>query len=397
MGKPYSIKEDHIIRNAKEWYRSPAAILGDASLTAYSELQRILSRSLDFLYSGTRTPSGLQVDCDYMLVIKTIETQVVAWSHEWQKIIEANPVGPYPKLMAEFYFNYSMLVLNSFGLQNAIENSAVDIGHFFIRCHSCATACATITRDELAPKGFLKYSPDSHFVMVSYAVLSLLKLIRSEFQKFLADEQKTLSLVKDVADTLENIAANSHHTPALYSSFVRALITARVEPPAVNGESAPPTDGKEGDPGGDEEQSVRGGFNSSLASGHILVDDPLNEFQFDSEMGPVADMSTFPPTMAAYTTAEDSMNGMMSMDSIFSNNFWDSVLVPGYSNTLEGLSGGFVFGAGGSGLITPRWSQTPIVSETNTPPSGGQSSNALTQLEINAAFHEQAVPSKIIT
>lgn len=90
--------------------------------------------------------------------------------------IATNPVGTYPPLVAEFYFNYSMLVLNSFGLQNAIERSAVDIGHFFIRCHSCATACATITRDGLAPKGFLKYSPDSHFVMVSYAVLSLLKV-----------------------------------------------------------------------------------------------------------------------------------------------------------------------------------------------------------------------------
>jgi len=202
-------------------------------------------------------------------------------------------------------------------------------------------------------------------------------------------------LVQDVADTLEDIAANSHHTPALYSSFLRALITARVEPPVLNSESAPSTNSKETGLGGDEEPSARG-FSSSSATGHILADDPLNEFQFDSEMGPVADMSTFPPTMAAFTAAEENMNGMMSMDSIFSNNFWDSVLVPGYSNTLEGLSGGFVFGAGGSGLITPRWSQTPIVSGTNTPPSGGPASQ-LTQLEINTAFHEQAVPSKMVS
>ena len=82
----------------------------------------------------------------------------------------------YPKVIAQFYFNYSMLVLNSFGLQNAMERSAVDMGHFFARCHQSATACAKIARDELAPRGFLKYSPDSHFVMMSYAVLSLLKV-----------------------------------------------------------------------------------------------------------------------------------------------------------------------------------------------------------------------------
>lgn len=69
-----------------------------------------------------------------------------------------------------------MLVLNSFGLQNALERSSVDIGHFFARCHSSATSCAMLVRDELGPSGFMKFSPDSHFVLTSYAVLSLLKV-----------------------------------------------------------------------------------------------------------------------------------------------------------------------------------------------------------------------------
>ena len=39
----------------------------------------------------------------------------------------------------------------------------------------------------------------------------------------------------------------------------------------------------------------------------------------------------------------------------------------GYSDTMEGLSGGFVFGAGGSGLITPGWLPSPLPSGHNTP------------------------------
>ena len=78
---------------------------------------------------------------------------------------------------AKFYFNYAMLIVNSFGLQNALERSAVDIGHFFARCHSSAVACATLIRDEGGPAGFLSYAPDSTCVMGSYAVLSLLKVI----------------------------------------------------------------------------------------------------------------------------------------------------------------------------------------------------------------------------
>lgn len=69
-----------------------------------------------------------------------------------------------------------MLVLNSFGLQNALERSPVDIAHFFARCYMSATVCATLVRDELGPAGFMKYAPDSHCVLTSYAVLSLLKV-----------------------------------------------------------------------------------------------------------------------------------------------------------------------------------------------------------------------------
>jgi hypothetical protein len=77
--------------------------------------------------------------------------------------------------------------------------------------------------------------------------------------------------------------------------------------------------------------------NHSLSSG-VAGNDPLNEFQFDSEMGPVIDISTFPPTMAN-STADDNFAGMLSMDSILSNNFWDSVLVPGASILLDFVKG----------------------------------------------------------
>lgn len=82
----------------------------------------------------------------------------------------------YTSTMMTYYFHYYLLVIHSFGLQNAIERSTVDIPYFFSKCHTSATAVASVARDELAPRGFLRYSPDSHFVFLSYAVLSLLKV-----------------------------------------------------------------------------------------------------------------------------------------------------------------------------------------------------------------------------
>lgn len=54
---------------------------------------------------------------------------------------------------------------------------------------------------------------------------------------------------------------------------------------------------------------------------------------------------------------------------------------------MDGLTGGFLFGAGGSGLITPRLGMSPMHSGNNTPARGGH--GALTQMSINAAFDNQ--------
>ncbi|KAJ3504579.1 hypothetical protein NLJ89_g7865 [Agrocybe chaxingu] len=171
MGKPSSIKEDYIIRHTKEFYTSPVANPSDLSLAAYAEFQRILARSLEFLYSGTETPSGLQVNCDYLLVIKTFEAQLYGWKEQWtvhQKWEgESPPASEYKSMISRFYFNYAMLVINSFGLQDALERTPANIGYFFGRVHSSAHACALVVRDELGPRGYMKYSPDSHFVQMS--------------------------------------------------------------------------------------------------------------------------------------------------------------------------------------------------------------------------------------
>jgi len=43
----------------------------------------MLSRSLEFLYSGTDSLSGLQQNCDYLLIIKTFESQLLDWREQW--------------------------------------------------------------------------------------------------------------------------------------------------------------------------------------------------------------------------------------------------------------------------------------------------------------------------
>ena len=149
------------------------------------------------------------------------------------------------------------------------------------------------------------------------------------------DEQKTISLVNDVADLLENVAVSPLHTPALYSTLLKALISARVngtsragspDHTTSNGSKREVGSGDVGGPGIalNPDASTR----SPFLSHHPEIVPNTVDFQFNGEMGPVADISTFPPTMAPNNQAEDASN-MLSMDSILSTGFWDSVLVPG--------------------------------------------------------------------
>ncbi len=129
-------------------------------------------------------------------------------------------------------------------------------------------------------------------------------------------------MVNDVADVPEKASAGPMHTPTLYSCFLRALVSAKTEPPPTNAASSHV-------PNGDAHSSSHDQTPHSTALGENgYAFDPLGEFQFEGEMGPVADMSTFPPTMAP-NPSEDHFDNMLTMDSILSSGFWDSVLVPG--------------------------------------------------------------------
>lgn len=66
MGKPYTLREDYIIRNACEaaWHQQRYSLPSDRALSAYVVLQQIMSRAIDSIYSSTTTVSGLRQDCD---------------------------------------------------------------------------------------------------------------------------------------------------------------------------------------------------------------------------------------------------------------------------------------------------------------------------------------------
>jgi hypothetical protein len=192
--------------------------------------------------------------------------------------------------------------------------------------------------------------------------------------------------VGEVADTLERLAVSPMHTPALYSTFLRALLANRMNetagaPPDQNG--VPPTseNGMQSMSMGAESNSMMMGNGMSgdgVQHGQMQMDGmsygyaPSSyshpDFQFgEMSHAGAADMSTFPPTFQSMSVPNTGSDTLLPPNNFFATGFWDNVLVPGYANPMEGLSGGFVYGMGGSGLITPRLGMSPMASGGNSP------------------------------
>ena len=180
------------------------------------------------------------------------------------------------------------------------------------------------------------------------------------------DEEKTIKLVKELADTLENVAVGPLHTPRLYSTFLRAVIASKTGT-VVNGEKEGFENGESSEP--PTSPSIHTSPSVSIQSPHLqqqpqqpgtqldmispnlppgelappMQPPPTNGlyqgydyyFQNDGEMGTVVDISTFPPTMAE---PDQSSWPSLSVDNIFSNTFWGDVLVPGMFGSIPVFS-----------------------------------------------------------
>lgn len=154
------------------------------------------------------------------------------------------------------------------------------------------------------------------------------------------NEERSTSLVTDIASLLGNIAVGSQHTPALYGAFLKALISVKTNPsrsgsPSVNMNSQLSIANAKEATSQDLSLTTKDvvhmdelhdagqpflGYDSSLQ---------MQNYRTVGEMGPVADLSTFPPMMAAPLSTEYESSAMLSMDSILSPGFWDNVLIPG--------------------------------------------------------------------
>ncbi|QRW23098.1 Fungal specific transcription factor domain [Rhizoctonia solani] len=234
FGRPPTIREDYIVRKSGDWYkRSKFNLPLDIHLTGYTHLLRIVARFLASVYSDSNSPTALNKNADFLTLCTQTDEELTAFERETKELFEkeSDPNDPACKYRCDllpFLSNYSRVVIFSFGHQQAFQRGLEKGKVFFDKCYKAASEVIRIAIEILAPSGRLKYSPDGHFVFLSFAAAFLLKMLRPQFAaaRERSQSQNIIALVSRLAEVLgsNEVAIDDRHSPRLYSRFLSGLI-----------------------------------------------------------------------------------------------------------------------------------------------------------------------------
>ncbi|KAF7318088.1 hypothetical protein HMN09_00316700 [Mycena chlorophos] len=238
FGKPATIKDDYIMRHGSEetWYtKSPFNSTYDIHMCCYTALLRLVARFHDDIFSDPTSPTGLNKRVDFRSVTLAHDAKLERFAEEWGQRLTRDSDPNDRKCIFRcklfpFLVAYSRLVMFSFGFQQAYQRGLKPADHiFFTKCLESAKGVVRGMVDGLAPTGFMRYSPDGHFIFSCFAAAFLMKLLKPEFSHLLPkdEENEVFNLIGRLIQTLSSpeIAIDDRHTPKLYARFLAGLLS----------------------------------------------------------------------------------------------------------------------------------------------------------------------------
>ncbi|KAF8197112.1 fungal-specific transcription factor domain-containing protein [Pholiota molesta] len=356
FGKPSTIKEDYILRGAKDWYKkSQYNINYDVHLCGYSALLQIVAKFHDEIFSDPSSPTGLNKKVDFRAITLVHDAHLTNYHKEWSKRFKddsdlEDPTNVLRCSLLPFLVAYSRLVMFSFGFQQAYQRGFKDGDSlFFTKCLEAAKSVLENMIEGLAPSGYMRYAPDGHFVFASFASAFLLKLLRPEFSSFLVKEQENeiFDLIGRLIQTLSSpkIAIDDRHTPKLYARFLAGLLSRHRRDGATVGrlQTNPPPQNQIHSSDAPQISTMTsvmstrsGGPSSDLALGstslvnHIGVDTPIYrpEATFAASTGQISFGTDFDMGYGG-TFSDEEM--LATMQAIKNPAWWDTMMMPGFS------------------------------------------------------------------
>ncbi|KAI0338738.1 hypothetical protein BDW22DRAFT_1432263 [Trametopsis cervina] len=357
FGKPSTIKEDFVVRKSDEWYKkSRFNHPYDVGVCAYTAQLRIMANFHEEIHSDPDTPNGLNERLDFKEVTLRHDEHLTRYYDDWKLRLESesdmeDPACAFRAKLLPFFTNYSRLVMYSFGFQQAFRRGIQAEDRVFVdKCFQAAKAVITSMVDSLAPTGFMRYAPDSHFIFCTFASAFLLKLLKPEFANLLSkdQEEEIFQLIGRLIQNLNSpeIAVDDRHTPRLHARFLAGLLSRHRRDVATTGKlhaQHPPAGSQyssdlAGSSSGSSQQVVFSLSSSTSTASSQSSNTPNTHIEQTMSHEPVYEAE------AAYTTdaipmevldfsspgsTDDEMLGALL--ALKNPMYWDNMMMPGFS------------------------------------------------------------------
>ncbi|EIW52694.1 uncharacterized protein TRAVEDRAFT_53136 [Trametes versicolor FP-101664 SS1] len=349
FGKPATIKEDYTIRNSADWYkRSTRNAPFNIGTSAYAQMLRIMAHFHEEIYSDPDTPTGLNQNLDFRASIVDHDNQLMEYFKEWSERFKRDSdltdnALKFRAALLPFLTGYSRLVMWSFGFQQAFKRGFRPEDSLFLdKCFESAKSVIVTLIDTLAPSGYMRTSPDAHFVFASFASAFLLKLLRPECSSFVSTETQTeiFDLISKLIDVLRSpdIAIDERHTPALHSRFLHGLLRKHRHLANMHS-SGSSSNAYQSQSSGSSAQSVPQPQYPAHGTGgvydNVTATSPMSFTGSDSSLPePMFDME---PSYAAVNGQNSFQLGMQPeetwgpLNALANPNYWKDMMMPGFS------------------------------------------------------------------
>ncbi|MCO5613606.1 hypothetical protein L7F22_067883 [Adiantum nelumboides] len=253
-GRPTVLSSTALIREWNIWIKSPICKRWEVGICAFVDLMGMLTEqcksmqqmqkvgsdknsSLDFSDQQFHNIDHSNDDGSFLSQIHMFDDKIEEWRERWIKrglfhhhssplkddlenhlfssIVEQMPLR----------YNYAKLVINSMGLQHCllIHARSTEIDVLFSRCWRASSNLLNSALEGMRP--LIKYLPDTQFLVLCYASVSLLKL-RCHPMASLSEKKNVnaILLVTKVAKLLDSVSVTPNHHPAIYSSFLWSIL-----------------------------------------------------------------------------------------------------------------------------------------------------------------------------
>ncbi|KAF1830252.1 hypothetical protein BDW02DRAFT_633789 [Decorospora gaudefroyi] len=224
-GKPWMVERSCYLGSVSNWHQHPLEVANDRLLCAFVSLRLITSTHFEMM--TTRYAQQQRHETSrHRSLLRVIDDEIVDWQSRWIGTVSERGEDCHAFLIP-FYGSYARLLLFTSSLRASVRlrdiETSVDTEAIWNSCASALDMLKLVS--EPSSSQLVYFAQDSVHVMIAYATVFLIKLLRSAPSYIRTEmELPALDSIRNTAKVFEALKAPTGTSCALQAAFLHNVL-----------------------------------------------------------------------------------------------------------------------------------------------------------------------------